>query len=158
MHKNFKGIEKTVFGRGSFNQLGDILNEKRNENGKFMLFVVDHYFKGRDLEKRIPAQPEDMVWFIDVDIHEPTTEQIDEMRDGVMKSRGIPSAVIGIGGGSVMDIAYCESSLVDVYQRRLIYFISRIEPYQEAGHLSYWCSNHFRNRRRSINDCCTHWP
>ena len=105
MHKNFKGIEKTVFGRGSFNQLGDVLSEKRNENGKFMLFVVDHYFKGRDLEKRIPAQPEDMVWFIDVDVHEPTTEQIDEMRDGVMKSRGIPSAVIGIGGGSVMDIA-----------------------------------------------------
>jgi 3-deoxy-alpha-D-manno-octulosonate 8-oxidase len=105
MHKNFKGIEKTVFGRGSFNQLGDILNERRNDNGKFMLFVVDNYFKGNELEKRIPAQPEDMVWFIDVDVHEPTTEQIDGMRDAVMKAKGIPSAVIGIGGGSVMDIA-----------------------------------------------------
>ena len=29
MHKNFKGIEKTVFGRGSFSQLGDILDYAR---------------------------------------------------------------------------------------------------------------------------------
>lgn len=105
MHKNFKGIEKTVFGRGSFNQLGDILNEKRNDNDKFMLFVVDHYFKGKDLEKKIPAQPGDVVKFIDVDVHEPTTEQIDTLRDEVKGSKGIPSAVVGIGGGSIMDIA-----------------------------------------------------
>jgi len=105
MHKNFKGIEKTVFGRGSFNQLGDILNERRNDNGKFMLFVVDNYFKGKDLEKRIPSQKEDIVKFIDVDTYEPTTEQIDSLRDSVKNSKGIPSAVIGIGGGSIMDIA-----------------------------------------------------
>lgn len=105
MHKNFKGIEKTVFGRGAFNQLGDIINEKRNENGKFMLFVVDNYFKGKDLEKRIPSQKGDIVKFIDVDVYEPTTEQIDSLRDEVKNSKGIPSAVIGIGGGSVMDIA-----------------------------------------------------
>ncbi len=105
MHKNFKGIEKTVFGRGSFNQLGEILNEKRNDNDKFMLFVVDHYFKGKDLEKKIPAIAGDIVKFIDVDVHEPTTEQIDNLRDTVKSSKGIPSAVIGIGGGSIMDIA-----------------------------------------------------
>ena len=48
MHKNFKGIEKTVYGRGSFSQLGEIVEEKRNENDRFMLFIVDNYFKGRD--------------------------------------------------------------------------------------------------------------
>src|SRR5882757_705900 len=105
MHKNFKGIEKTVFGRGSFNQLGDILNEKRNDNDKFMLFVVDNYFKGKDLEKQIPSQAGDIVKFIDVDVYEPTTDQIDNLRDEVKNSKGIPSAVVGIGGGSVMDIA-----------------------------------------------------
>ncbi len=105
MHKNFKGIEKTVFGRGSFNQLGDILNEKRNDNDKFMLFVVDNYFKGKEMEKRIPSQPHDIVRFIDVDAYEPTTEQIDTLRDSVKSSKGVPSAVIGIGGGSIMYIA-----------------------------------------------------
>src|SRR5438105_2179090 len=105
MHKNFKGIEKTVFGRGSFSQLGDIAEERRNENDKFMLYVVDNYFKGKDLEKKIPAKAADTVVFIDVDPEEPTTKQIDSLRDSVKNSKGIPAAVIGIGGGSIMDIA-----------------------------------------------------
>lgn len=109
MHKNFKGIEKTVYGRGSFDQLGTILDEKRGDNDKFMLFIVDKYFKDKPLRKRIPLQPEDVLMFIDVDPHEPTTDQIDAIRDEVKSSKGIPSGVIGIGGGSVMDIAKASS-------------------------------------------------
>ena len=105
MHKNFKGIEKTVFGTGSFSQLGDIVEERRHENDHFMLYVVDNYFKGKDLEKKIPAKSNDIVVFIDVDPEEPTTKQIDTLRDNTKNSKGIPSAVIGIGGGSIMDIA-----------------------------------------------------
>ncbi len=105
MHKNFKGIEKTVFGRGSFDQLGEILASHRGDNDKFMLFVVDNYFKDKSLVSRIPAQPEDSVVFIDVDVHEPTTEQIDTLRDSILASKGLPAGVIGIGGGSIMDIA-----------------------------------------------------
>ncbi len=105
MHKNFKGIEKTVFGRGSFSQLAEIADEKRNENNHFVLYLVDYYFKGKELEKRIQAGPGDLIVFIDVDPEEPTTAQIDELRDRVKSSKGIPSVVIGIGGGSIMDIA-----------------------------------------------------
>ncbi|HEY6161699.1 MAG TPA: iron-containing alcohol dehydrogenase family protein, partial [Bacteroidia bacterium] len=105
MHKNFKNIDKTVFGRGSFDMMDSILAEKRNENSKFFLFVVDNYFKGKPLEKRIPAKKEDVVMFIDVDPHEPTTGQIDTIRDEILKTKGLPSGVVGIGGGSIMDIA-----------------------------------------------------
>ena len=105
MHKNFKNIEKTVFGRGSFDMMESILAEKRNENDKFFLFVVDNYFNGKDLAKRIPVQKGDIVKFIDVDPYEPTTEQIDSLRDEVLQSRGLPAGIIGVGGGSIMDIA-----------------------------------------------------
>jgi 3-deoxy-alpha-D-manno-octulosonate 8-oxidase len=105
MFKNFKNIEKVVFGRGSFAIMQDILAEKRNENNKFFLFVVDNYFKDKELAKRIPAKPEDVLRFIDVDPHEPTTDQIDNLRDEVLSSNGLPAGVIGIGGGSIMDIA-----------------------------------------------------
>ncbi len=105
MHKNFKGIEKTVFGRGSFSQLGSIVEERREENDHFMLYLVDNYFKDKALGKRIPAQSADIIQFIDVDPEEPTTKQIDAIRDHVLSAKGIPSAVIGIGGGSIMDIA-----------------------------------------------------
>lgn len=105
MHKNFKGIEKTVFGRGSFAQLGEIVEEHRKENDCFMLYLVDHYFKGKELEKRIPATGNDIVTFFDVDPEEPTTTHIDTLRDRVKNSKGIPAAVIGIGGGSILDLA-----------------------------------------------------
>ncbi len=105
MHKNFKNIEKVVYGRGSFDMMDAILDEKRNENNRFFLFVVDHYFKGKNLEGRIPARPEDIIRFIDVDPHEPTTEQVDQLRDEVLCLKGLPAGVVGIGGGSIMDIA-----------------------------------------------------
>ena len=105
MHKNFKNIDKVVFGRGSFSNMEGILAERRNDNDGFFLFVVDNYFNGKELEKRIPATIADVVRFIDVDPHEPTTEQIDSLRDEVLASKGLPAGVIGIGGGSIMDIA-----------------------------------------------------
>lgn len=109
MHKNFKGIEKTVFGRGAFAQLGDILNERRGDNDKFMVFVVDQYFKGKPLASQIPQKPGDVVMFIDVDKHEPTTEQIDAVRDDILAKNGLPAGIVGIGGGSIMDIAKAAS-------------------------------------------------
>jgi 3-deoxy-alpha-D-manno-octulosonate 8-oxidase len=105
MYKNFKNIDKVVFGRGSFSTMESILADKRNENDRFFLFVVDNYFKGSELAKRIPASANDVIRFIDVDPHEPTTGQIDELRDGILSGHGLPAGVIGIGGGSIMDIA-----------------------------------------------------
>lgn len=105
MHKNFKNIEKIVYGRGSFELMDEILQSKRAENNRYFLFVVDHYFIDKPLAARLPAHPEDIVRFIDVDPEEPTTGQIDALRDEILRTRGLPSGVIGIGGGSIMDIA-----------------------------------------------------
>jgi 3-deoxy-alpha-D-manno-octulosonate 8-oxidase len=103
IHKNFKNIDKVVFGRGSFSNMAGILEAQRK--GGFFLFIVDDYFAGKELLTRIPAQTQDIVQLIDVDPHEPTTEQIDQLRDEVKNTKGIPDGVIGIGGGSIMDIA-----------------------------------------------------
>lgn len=113
MHKNFKNIDKVCYGNGAFGQLDDILAPKRVEHDKFMVFIVDNYFKGKELEKRIPLHDEDMIFFEDVDQHEPTTEQIDRLRDNILAEKGMPSGVIGIGGGSIMDIAKALSLMVN---------------------------------------------
>ena len=104
-HKNFKNIDKAVFGRGSLSMLGEILAEKRDTNSRFFLYVIDHYFKDKNLLGRLPVQAEDEVLFIDVDPEEPTTAQVDQIRDSILGSKGLPAGVIGIGGGSIMDIA-----------------------------------------------------
>ena len=105
MFKNFKNIDKVVFGPGAFDQLDHILTEKRNDNDQFMVFIVDHYFKNKSLAGRIPAHDQDMIFYEDIDKHEPTTRQVDRLRDTIRDKKGIPAGVIGIGGGSIMDIA-----------------------------------------------------
>ena len=105
MYRNFRNIEHIVFGRGSFSMLKEILNPRRNENDHFFLYVVDNFFKGKELENKIPLCKDDALRFIDVDPHEPTTGQIDDLRDEILQENGLPAAVIGIGGGSIMDIA-----------------------------------------------------
>lgn len=113
MHRNFKNIDKVCFGRGAFEQLDDILSPKRLENDNFMVFIVDNYFKGKELENRVPVHQEDLIYFEDVDGHEPTTEQVDRLRDAILEEKGMPSGVIGIGGGSIMDIAKALSLMVN---------------------------------------------
>lgn len=103
MYKNFKNIEKVVFGRGSFAKLGDILAPHRN--GSFFLFVVDQYFHDKALARQLPAESRDEIRFIDVDLYEPTTQQVDGLRDEILGTRGLPAGVVGIGGGSILDIA-----------------------------------------------------
>jgi 3-deoxy-alpha-D-manno-octulosonate 8-oxidase len=104
-HKNFKNIDKVTYGRGSFAQLPETIEPVRKENRNYFVFLVDNYFKGKPLASKLGNKNEDMVYFIDVDPYEPTTEQIDTLRDEILSKKGLPSGVIGIGGGSIMDIA-----------------------------------------------------
>jgi 3-deoxy-alpha-D-manno-octulosonate 8-oxidase len=111
MHKNFKNVEKTVFGRGSFEQLGGIVDVRRKENDGFAVFLIDDFFTHKSLGSRIPSKNEDMVEFVDVQTHEPTTQQVDALRDKILE-KGMPCAIVGIGGGSAMDIAKAVSLMV----------------------------------------------
>ena len=60
------------------------------------LFIVDNYFKGKALENRVPVHAGDLIFFEDVDPHEPTTEQIDRLRDKILAEKGKPSGIIGL--------------------------------------------------------------
>jgi 3-deoxy-alpha-D-manno-octulosonate 8-oxidase len=105
MHKNFKNIDRVVFGRGSLSTLGSILEPVRKENDRFFLYVIDQYFHDKDLINKLPVDDADVVKWIDVDPEEPTTHLIDSLRDEILNEKGLPAGVIGIGGGSIMDIA-----------------------------------------------------
>ncbi len=112
-HKNFKNVSKTVFGRGSFHQLNDILAPQRSGADSTMVFVVDKYFEGKSLVGQIPMHKNDMLVFVDVDPHEPTTEQVDELRDNILAQKGSADGIVGIGGGSIMDIAKATALMVN---------------------------------------------
>ena len=93
-HKNFKNIDKVTYGRGAFAQLAETISPIRNENKQYFVYLVDAYFKGKALSEQLQNKAEDLVFFIDVDPHEPTTEQIDTLRDEILSKKGLPSGVI----------------------------------------------------------------
>jgi 3-deoxy-alpha-D-manno-octulosonate 8-oxidase len=101
-----------MFGRGSFNQLGDILAERRTSSDSFMVFVLDDVFLGKPLQSRLPLQDGDLLLPVNVD-DEPKTSYIDALVEKVRAcNQQLPAAIIGIGGGSAMDIAKAISLLL----------------------------------------------
>ncbi len=104
--KNFPMVPRVVFGRGSFNQLDEILAPKRKSEKAPFIFIVDDVFKGNEnLMNRIPLHHNDKIIFISAE-EEPKTRYVDQYRDDIMTEfEETPSGVIGIGGGTMLDYA-----------------------------------------------------
>ncbi len=111
MFRNFAIVPRIIFGRGSFNQLGDILQERRTADG-YMVFIMDDVFQGKTFESRIPILGDDHILPVNVD-DEPKTTYIDELVGKIQAfGQGVPDGIIGIGGGSALDIAKAVSLLL----------------------------------------------
>ena len=105
MFRNFRMVSNVIYGRGSFNQLDDILAVNRKTSESFMVFLVDDVFLGAALKGRVPVATGDLLLWVNVD-EEPTTAYVDELTEKVKASSGrLPTGVVGIGGGATMDLA-----------------------------------------------------
>jgi 3-deoxy-alpha-D-manno-octulosonate 8-oxidase len=108
--KNLKLVDYIVYGRGAFNQLDEILAPRRKDNFP-MIFFLDHYFIGKPLAGRIPLRGKDKIVYVDV-TQEPKTKQVDALAAELKAEFGEVSGIIGIGGGSAMDLAKAVSLMM----------------------------------------------
>ena len=100
-----------VYGRGSFNQLDEIIEPHRREDDP-MIFLVDHFFEKKPLINRIPLRGNDKIVFADV-TYEPKTSHVDKLAQQLKDEFGNVSGIIGIGGGSTMDLAKAVSLMMN---------------------------------------------
>ncbi len=103
-------VSYVVYGRGAFNQLDEIIAQHRKP-GAPMVFLLDHFFEGKSLAGRIPLRGNDKLLFADV-TYEPKTTGVDALAKGLKEEFGAVSGVIGIGGGSTMDLAKAVSLMM----------------------------------------------
>ncbi len=77
-----------------------------------MIFLVDHFFEGKELSNRVPVRGKDKIIFVDV-TYEPKTSYVDNIAKQLKEEFGTVSGVIGIGGGSAMDLAKAVSLMIN---------------------------------------------
>ncbi len=104
-YRNFPMVPRVVFGSGCFDQLGDILMPQRKHSDAPIIFLVDDVFEGTELSKRIPSIFNDQIIFISA-AEEPKTTQVDALVQLLKENFSeLPSGVVGIGGGTLLDLA-----------------------------------------------------
>lgn len=111
-YRNFPMVPKVVFGQGSFDQLSSIIAPQRKDKAPF-IFLVDDVFKGNnDLVDRITLRFNDKLIFISAE-EEPKTQQVDQIvKDIKTEFNYKPSGIIGIGGGTILDLAKAVSIML----------------------------------------------
>ena len=109
--RNFKMVDYVVYGRGSFNQLDEIIAPHRKANAP-MIFLLDHFFENKPLASRIPLRGNDKLIFVNV-TKEPKTTYVDRISQDLKNEFGTVSGIIGIGGGSAMDLAKAVSLMMN---------------------------------------------
>ncbi|MDY8136401.1 iron-containing alcohol dehydrogenase family protein [Aquimarina sp. 2201CG5-10] len=106
IHKNFPMVPRVVFGEGSFDQIGEIISPQRRDSAPF-IYLIDDVFENNTsfIEDRIPLSSFDKILYISTE-EEPKTSQVDTLVTLIKEEYAFtPSGIIGIGGGSILDLA-----------------------------------------------------
>jgi len=108
---NSKNILNYMFGKGTINNLKEIL-DKKYSSSNYVIYYIDEYFKNSELVNNLPINNDDEIFFVQTK-DEPKTTFINQYRDTLVeKSKNIPKAIVAIGGGITLDTGKAVANLL----------------------------------------------
>ncbi|RDH77808.1 iron-containing alcohol dehydrogenase [Mycolicibacterium moriokaense] len=109
----FKQVPRLLFGSRALDRLDELLPAKMSSED-YYFFVIDDALEVYGIEQRIHSDGRDLVEWFPATAGEPSTAQVDALKQKIVAARGatLPKAVIGIGGGSSMDVAKAVSVML----------------------------------------------
>ncbi len=108
--KNSKNVLKYLIGKGSINNLSELLSSHKQNTH---IYLVDIFFKDNGtLTNSLPIRSNDLLFFVD-STDEPSTNYINNLLENIQNQyTTFPNAIIGIGGGTTLDTAKAISNLL----------------------------------------------
>ena len=100
MRRIFKQVPRALFGKNSVHRVKELIPEEYQNN---ILFIIDDALPNLTIENLSKGA---QTIFFQACLHEPKTSQIDQICNELgSQVEKLPSAIVGIGGGSTMDVA-----------------------------------------------------
>ena len=98
MFRVFKQVPRILFGKGAINKIDELIPADKKTN---ILYIVDDSL---NLPCILNKSDNNIINY-SASMGEPKTSQVDQICGRLKSDKSIPTAIIGIGGGSTMDMA-----------------------------------------------------
>ncbi len=107
-------VPSILFGENRFDDLNEFIDEVCSDGKGYSAFVIDSVHQKTGLGDRLRPGSQDLVLWFDASLREPKTTDVDAVCGEIADKKGEerPRVVIGIGGGSAMDLAKAVSVLM----------------------------------------------
>ena len=108
-----RNVGSYVIGEGSFSELETLISNNKNSVDDYAVYFLDHFFEDSDYLTHIMTTDSNAVVHIINSSDEPTTDVVNTLTEKIRYSSELmPCAIVGVGGGTTMDIAKAVSNLL----------------------------------------------
>ena len=107
-------IPYVLFGEKRFDDLNEFIDGFHPNQKQYVVYIIDSVHQETGLRERLRPASQDLVMEFNASLHEPKTSDVDAICEEIVTRKGdeLPRVVVGIGGGSTMDVGKAVSVML----------------------------------------------